>query len=162
MYLIQISHVDYREIFKICLEYWNFLTADLYRENPIPWASKGLMLSDGNSSPRRNMYKEVLSEVCTPCANVHCVCTFICGCTLCTGPVQLYNYCSQHSHTCECRCFVLAVYMCIIICTYICIRAYMHTYLHMCTHMYVCVCAYHSKCSMYPAIHVFFVYCAFM
>jgi exportin-1 len=63
VYLIQISHVDYREIFKICLEYWNFLTADLYRENPIPWASRGLLLGESGTSPRRAMYREVLSEL---------------------------------------------------------------------------------------------------
>jgi len=30
-YLVNISEVDDVEIFKICLEYWNALSADLYR-----------------------------------------------------------------------------------------------------------------------------------
>merc|ERR550519_2379682 len=33
-YLLLISEVEEVEIFKICLEYWNSLTADLYRESP--------------------------------------------------------------------------------------------------------------------------------
>lgn len=33
-YLVLISEVDEVEIFKICLEYWNALCADLYRESP--------------------------------------------------------------------------------------------------------------------------------
>lgn len=33
-YLLLISEVDETEIFKICLEYWNSLASDLYRENP--------------------------------------------------------------------------------------------------------------------------------
>jgi exportin-1 len=33
-YLLLISEVDEVEIFKICLEYWNSLAADLYHECP--------------------------------------------------------------------------------------------------------------------------------
>uniref|UniRef100_A0A915JMD4 Exportin-1 n=2 Tax=Romanomermis culicivorax TaxID=13658 RepID=A0A915JMD4_ROMCU len=33
-YLLAISEVDDVEIFKICLEYWNWLTGELYREHP--------------------------------------------------------------------------------------------------------------------------------
>lgn len=32
--MVLISEVDEVEIFKICLEYWNALCADLYRESP--------------------------------------------------------------------------------------------------------------------------------
>lgn len=64
MYLIQVSHVEEKEIFKICLEYWNSLTADLYRENPIPWAARGLLIVENGQTPRRELYQEVLSEVC--------------------------------------------------------------------------------------------------
>lgn len=32
MYMIKISQVDDREVFKICLEYWQKLVADLYEE----------------------------------------------------------------------------------------------------------------------------------
>jgi exportin-1 len=32
-YLLKISEVDDVEIFKICLEYWNWLASELYREN---------------------------------------------------------------------------------------------------------------------------------
>ena len=33
-FLLQISRVDDVEVFKICLDYWNVLVAELYRENP--------------------------------------------------------------------------------------------------------------------------------
>ncbi|KAJ8874893.1 hypothetical protein PR048_022783 [Dryococelus australis] len=60
-YLVLISSVDEVEIFKICLEYWNGLAADLYRENPaIP-----CFIGKTNSSipPRRLFYSEVLTKV---------------------------------------------------------------------------------------------------
>ena len=63
VYLIQVSHVEEKEIFKICLEYWNSLTADLYRENPIPWATRSLLIVENGQTPRRELYQEVLSEV---------------------------------------------------------------------------------------------------
>jgi exportin-1 len=54
-YLAQISLVPEVEIFKICLEYWNILSADLYNETPF--------LNLNNSSPRRAMYAPILSKV---------------------------------------------------------------------------------------------------
>ena len=63
VYLIQVSHVEEKEIFKICLEYWNSLTADLYRENPIPWVTHNLLVVENGQTPRRELYHEVLSEV---------------------------------------------------------------------------------------------------
>ena len=53
------------EIFKICLEYWNALASDLYRENPFP-SSTPLLIGTSQSQsvpPRRQMYLSVLSKV---------------------------------------------------------------------------------------------------
>ena len=53
------------EIFKICLEYWNSLTAELYRESPFP-ASPLLMGGRPTSAdlpPRRQLYSNILSKV---------------------------------------------------------------------------------------------------
>ena len=72
MYLIQVSHVPEKEIFKICLEYWNILAADLYKENPIPWASRPILAYENGQPLRRDMYKEILQEVRT-----RCVCMYI-------------------------------------------------------------------------------------
>ena len=58
-----ISDVDEKEIFKICLEYWNTLAANLYQENPFSTSSP-LMLSAQAIPPRRQMYLNVLSKVC--------------------------------------------------------------------------------------------------
>ncbi|XP_072023623.1 exportin-1-like [Amphiura filiformis] len=62
-YLILISEVDETEIFKICLEYWNSLSSDLYREGPFPFSP----LRIGNHSQavpeRRVFYQPILSKV---------------------------------------------------------------------------------------------------
>ncbi|EFA79631.1 exportin 1 [Heterostelium album PN500] len=50
--LIHCSNVDDIEIFKICLEYWNFLSSNLYTETPFL-----------NGPPRLNLYKPILSKV---------------------------------------------------------------------------------------------------
>ncbi|KAL5009061.1 hypothetical protein ScPMuIL_014642 [Solemya velum] len=65
-YLILISEVEEVEIFKICLEYWNTLAADLYRENPFSTSGSPLLLSKphNNELPvRRQLYNPVLSRV---------------------------------------------------------------------------------------------------
>ena len=64
-YLILISEVDEVEIFKICLEYWNSLAADLYRESPFSGSSSPLLLGKThNEMPvRRQLYNPVLSRV---------------------------------------------------------------------------------------------------
>ncbi len=65
-YLILISEVDETEIFKICLEYWNTLAADLYRENPYPSTSPLQLVRPahtGDSPFRRQLYNPVLSKV---------------------------------------------------------------------------------------------------
>lgn len=72
-YLIRISQIDDREIFKICLEYWTKLVCELYDEMqqmPItdmnPLVSMGLSgLSNGGAQMnlRKNKYSEVLSNL---------------------------------------------------------------------------------------------------
>lgn len=57
-YLIMISEVEDVEIFKICLEYWNALAADLYKETPIP-----TMFRTSNPASRRAIYADTLSKV---------------------------------------------------------------------------------------------------
>lgn len=53
IYLVMISEVEDVELFKICLEYWNSLASDLYKENPY-----------GNTSgSRRQFYSSILSKV---------------------------------------------------------------------------------------------------
>jgi exportin-1 len=62
-YLVLISEVEDTEIFKICLEYWNMLTADLYREAPFSSISP-ILLSLRNEAPsRRQTYQSILSKV---------------------------------------------------------------------------------------------------
>jgi exportin-1 len=65
-YLVLISEVDDVEIFKICLEYWNALATELYRETPLsPFADPLMCLSKRNASafPRKVMYQQVLTKV---------------------------------------------------------------------------------------------------
>lgn len=69
-YLILISEVEEVEIFKICLEYWNSLAADLYRESPYATGAAPLFMSrpsaannSGNTPPRRQFYQPVLTKV---------------------------------------------------------------------------------------------------
>jgi len=77
-YLLLISEVEEVEIFKICLEYWNSLTADLYRESPYySGSTQQLFMSrpsnpgavgPGNPSPanpqqRKLFYQPVLTKV---------------------------------------------------------------------------------------------------
>lgn len=57
-YLVMISEVDEVEIFKICLEYWNALCTELYRDVPYSGAQS---IFFGNN--RRNLYHEVLNKV---------------------------------------------------------------------------------------------------
>jgi len=54
------------EIFKICLEYWNALASDLYRESPFAAPIQILGSPTGmNVPPRRQIYLPVLSKVKT-------------------------------------------------------------------------------------------------
>ncbi|KAK9692768.1 Karyopherin transporter, variant 2, partial [Basidiobolus ranarum] len=66
-YLVNISRVDDREIFKICLEYWNKLVSELYEESQ-HLSNVGaplLNISGGasNGAQRKNTYAEVLSQL---------------------------------------------------------------------------------------------------
>lgn len=74
LYMVKISQVDEREIFKICLEYWLKLVAELYEEiQSQPMGESGLLmnLSLGGSgsgmlsgvSLRKNIYSDVLSNL---------------------------------------------------------------------------------------------------
>ena len=71
-YLLLISEVDETEIFKICLEYWNALAADLYRENPFTLPTPPMFMTKsgpgvGSASAgvtgRRLFYQGVLSRL---------------------------------------------------------------------------------------------------
>ena len=74
--MVKISQVDEREIFKICLEYWLKLVAELYDEiQSLPIGDSGLLmgLSLGGTngahnmlngvSLRKNIYSDVLSNL---------------------------------------------------------------------------------------------------
>lgn len=74
LYLIKVSQVPEREVFKICLEYWSKLVTGLYEElQSIPMAGMdpllGLNLGNGHSSAvsgvhlRKNIYAEILSNL---------------------------------------------------------------------------------------------------
>ena len=65
-YLVLISEVEEIEIFKICLEYWNILSAELYREVPYQQSTSLYIRSPNstNSAPtRRQFYSVMLSKV---------------------------------------------------------------------------------------------------
>ncbi|KAL0480336.1 exportin [Acrasis kona] len=64
-YLVEISKVDDTELFKTCLEYWNFLATELYfheRQQQQSMGS-GLLLSAQNN--RKRIYAQTLSKVRT-------------------------------------------------------------------------------------------------
>ncbi|CAF4847692.1 exportin-1 [Pieris napi] len=61
-YLVLISEVEEVEIFKICLEFWNALAADLYKIAPCSH-SAGLSYIQGKSLGRKVLYADVLSNV---------------------------------------------------------------------------------------------------
>ena len=77
LYLIKISQVEEREVFKICLEYWAKLVADLYEEmqkfpmgemnNPLlnlSLGGSGMFAGvTGGPAGRRSIYTEVLSNL---------------------------------------------------------------------------------------------------
>ncbi|PWN41529.1 putative CRM1-nuclear export factor, exportin [Ceraceosorus guamensis] len=74
LYLIKVSQVPEREIFKICLEYWSKLVASLYEEmQTLPMAEMnpliGLSLGNGSSGAaasldlRKHTYGQILSNL---------------------------------------------------------------------------------------------------
>ncbi|XP_014669844.1 PREDICTED: exportin-1-like isoform X2 [Priapulus caudatus] len=64
-YLVMISEVEETEIFKICLEYWNSLAAELYRESPFTASTSPLLLGQAKTETpqRRTLYNPMLSKV---------------------------------------------------------------------------------------------------
>jgi len=62
-YLVLISEVEEIEIFKICLEYWNILSAELYREVPYQQTTPLYIRSTNNTPTRRQFYGVILSKV---------------------------------------------------------------------------------------------------
>lgn len=74
LYLIKVSQVPEREVFKICLEYWSKLVTGLYEElQSIPMAGMdpllGLNLGNGHGAAanganlRKNIYADILSNL---------------------------------------------------------------------------------------------------
>ena len=73
LYMVKISQVEEREVFKICIEYWIRLVAELYEEiQNLPIGEEGLLksLSLGGTSSmldgvplRRDIYVDVLSNL---------------------------------------------------------------------------------------------------
>lgn len=76
LYLIKVSQVPEREVFKICLEYWSKLVSELYEEiQQLPISEMnpmiGLNLSNSNGAQsnhaglnlRKDIYQEVLSNL---------------------------------------------------------------------------------------------------
>ena len=65
-----ISEVEETEIFKICLEYWNSLAPELYRQREDPFINPSLMVSRQQYSdlPQgRKLYNPILSKVIFIC-----------------------------------------------------------------------------------------------
>uniref|UniRef100_A0A9J7YUL0 Exportin-1 n=1 Tax=Cyprinus carpio carpio TaxID=630221 RepID=A0A9J7YUL0_CYPCA len=64
-YMLLVSEVEETEIFKICLEYWNHLAAELYRESPFSTSTSPLLSTSQHFDvpPRRHLYLPVLSKV---------------------------------------------------------------------------------------------------
>ncbi|CAD5232029.1 unnamed protein product [Bursaphelenchus xylophilus] len=68
-YLLKISEVEDTEVFKICLDYWNWLCAELFRESPFEALQANLldalrlMRENNSENPRRRLYSSVLSDL---------------------------------------------------------------------------------------------------
>jgi exportin-1 len=62
-YLIKISRVEDREIFKICLEYWARLVEELYEEGRIAASYNQTLYHGHPTGLRRDLYAHVLSSV---------------------------------------------------------------------------------------------------
>jgi exportin-1 len=62
MYLLKISKVDDREVFKTCLEYWTKFVSDLYNESPHLAEHNPLMLNSDRNK-RRMLYRDILSQL---------------------------------------------------------------------------------------------------
>jgi exportin-1 len=65
-YLVLTSEVEEIEIFKICLEYWNILSAELYREVPYQQTTPSYLRNTNNTNnipTRRQFHSGMLSKV---------------------------------------------------------------------------------------------------
>lgn len=66
-YLVRMSTVEDKEIFKICLEYWGSLAATLYHEmQPFGRGFAGGLMLGGPVATRRELYAPILSQVGGP------------------------------------------------------------------------------------------------
>ncbi|CAK5279627.1 unnamed protein product [Mycena citricolor] len=75
LYMVKVSQVEEREVFKICVEYWVKLVSELYEEiQSMPMGESGLLMGLslggaggppvlGGMSLRKNIYSEVLSNL---------------------------------------------------------------------------------------------------
>lgn len=62
-YLIKISRVEDREIFKICLEYWTKLVQELYEEGRIQASYNQILYYGRPNGSRKEVYAQVLSSL---------------------------------------------------------------------------------------------------
>lgn len=67
-HLLKISQVEDTEVFKICLDYWNWLTSELFRESPFEMQSSLMeslrrLRENPNDLPRRRLYSPYLSQL---------------------------------------------------------------------------------------------------
>ena len=64
LYLLKITCVNDQEIFKICLEYWNYLASGLYNEYPYSSLNISSFINNVSSSgTRRSKYSAILSSL---------------------------------------------------------------------------------------------------
>lgn len=64
MYLLKLSLVEDREMFKVCLEYWGKFVSELYNEYPFSSiSSSGGLLLNSQTGSRRAIYGEILSNL---------------------------------------------------------------------------------------------------
>jgi exportin-1 len=66
LYLLKLSEVEEREIFKICLEYWIKLVSDLYHENPFGSINSSSLSFTNSVSEvhwRKRFYAPILSQL---------------------------------------------------------------------------------------------------
>ena len=63
-YLLEISKIEDREVFKVCLEYWIKLVTGLYNEFPVNSYESPLMLGQASqTNSRRTTYAGILSSL---------------------------------------------------------------------------------------------------
>lgn len=77
--MLLVSEVEETEIFKICLEYWNHLAAELYRESPFSTSASPLLSGSQHFDipPRRQLYLTVLSKVMLHVGQLSCFLTIV-------------------------------------------------------------------------------------